>query len=76
MEEVKTIVLEDGIKYFLLDELDIDNNKYYFLANMNDYKDIVIRKQEIEDGKEYLVTLDSEEEVTKALAVFAHKHKK
>lgn len=76
MEEVKTIVLEDGLEYFLLDELEIDNNKYYFLANMQNHKDICVRKQEIDNGEEYLVTLDSENEVAKVLAHFAHKHKK
>lgn len=75
MEEVKTIVLEDGLKYFLLDELEVDGTKYYVLANMNDYKDIVIRKQEFENGEEFIATLDSEAEVTKVLAHFAHKHK-
>ncbi len=75
MEEVNTIVLENGIEYFLLDEINIDNNTYYYLVNTNDNKDICIRKKEIENGEEYVATLDSDEEVAKALAYFAHKNK-
>lgn len=75
MEEVKTIVLEDGIEYFLMDEIEIEGNTYYYLANINNNKDICVRKKEVENGEEFIATLDSEAEVAKALAHFAYKHK-
>jgi len=74
--EVKVTKLEDGIEYYVLSESVIDNKKYYYLVNMNDEKDVCVRKQEIENGEEYLVTLDSIEELTKVLQAFREKHLK
>lgn len=71
---VRTVVLEDGIEYYLLSEIDVENNKYFYLVNMNDEKDICVRKQEFDQGEEYLVTLDSVEELTKVMEAFHKKY--
>jgi len=73
MKEVKTIVLDNGREYFLVDETIINDVKYYYLANMNDSKDICVRKQEIENGVSYLATLDDIDELLKALEAFRDK---
>jgi len=71
---VKSIVLEDGIEYYVLTEIMVDENKYFYLVNVNDEKDICVRKQEIENGIEYLVTLDSTEELSKVLEKYKEKY--
>ena len=73
MKEVKTIILDNGREYFLVDETIIDDVKYFYLANMNDNKDICVRKQEIENGISYLSTLDDIDELMKALEAFRDK---
>lgn len=72
MEEVKTIIL-DGIEYFVAEELILYSNKYYYLVNTNDDKDIIFRKQLIENGEEYLVTLSSVDELARVMQEFTKK---
>lgn len=76
MKEVKTIILDDGIEYYLADEVKIENDTYYFLTNMQDNKDLCVRKKEMVDGEEYLCTLDSIDELNKALTALKSKHQK
>ena len=47
MREVKTITLENGIEYFLVDEITLDNVTYFVLGATNDNNDICIRKREV-----------------------------
>lgn len=63
--ELKVYTLEDGIDYAVLDEID----NYVFLANVNDPKDVCIRKDVGPD----LVGLDDEAEFNKALKLFQTK---
>ena len=53
MQELKFIELENGIDYYVLDEIYFKKTKYYVLVNSKNNKDIVIRKEE----KDYLVGL-------------------
>lgn len=78
MEErlVDTVILEDGITYYIEEEIKMNNNTYYFLVNIENPKDSCFRKQEIENGKEFLVTLDNMEELSKVLALLTKKYKK
>lgn len=73
MEEVKVIDLENGT-YAVVDEIVIDNTKYVYLSNENDPLDFCIRKITNENGEEYLIKLDNEEEFAKASKVFVDKH--
>lgn len=73
MKNVKTIILDNGREYFLVDETIISGVKYFYLANMQDSKDICVRKEEVEDGVTYLSTLDDIDELMKALQAFRDK---
>lgn len=72
-EEIEVIYL-DNIKYIISDTITINNNQYVFLANYNNVEDFCVRKKIIEDGKEYLVGLDSKEELDIALIEYTKKH--
>ena len=45
---MKTIILDDGIEYVIIKELLIDNIKYTLFSNIQDPKDICLRKTIIE----------------------------
>jgi len=75
MKQVKTLVLEDGIEYFVIDEIEYKGDTYYYFANMNDEKDVCVRKKLIENNEEYITMLDSVEELQEVLAIFAEKYK-
>ncbi|MBQ6841079.1 MAG: DUF1292 domain-containing protein [Bacilli bacterium] len=71
MEEMKNfevVTLEDGIKYIVAHEID----NYLLLINSEDETDFCIRKNVIENGKEYIESLDSDEEFDKAIKLFAN----
>lgn len=65
-KDVDTIILDNGKEYGIIKE----KNNYLYLVNLNDSKDVFIRKVIIENGKECLLPLDNEEEVKKALLLF------
>lgn len=71
MEEVnmKTITLEDNNDYFVVKECD----NYVYLANINNPKDICVRKLITDNNEEYLTVLDNDEELNKALVLFSKK---
>ena len=69
------VVLEDNIEYLVVDKIKEKDFFYVYLANSNDLKDICIRKEIVEDGKCFLVGLDNEEEVDKALKIYLDKTK-
>jgi len=73
MKEVKSIILDNGEEYYLVDETIIDNTKYYYLANMNDSNDICVRKQVLENGVSFVSTLDDIDELMRALQAFREK---
>ena len=75
MEQIKTVILEDNIEYIILDEITNDNKIYIYLANINDETDFCIRKKEIEENKQILIGLDSEEEFDNALNLYYQKNK-
>ena len=49
MEETRTVILENKEEYNLVDTLNYNNCEYYLLSNVNNLKDICIRKVVIED---------------------------
>ena len=66
MKEFEVIILEDGIEYIIAHELE----NYVLLVNPKQEDDFCIRKNVVKDGKEYIESLDSDEEFDKALALF------
>lgn len=72
-KEVKTVKLENGIEYIIVDEI-IDKDKYLILVNeMNDL-DVCIRKVIVENNEEYIIGLDSDEELNKILNLYYKKN--
>jgi len=60
MEETKTVILENKEEYNIVDTLTYNNNEYYLLSNVNNLKDICIRKVVEEDVK-YICRLQVDE---------------
>lgn len=72
MEELEYITLENGIDYFVIDEIMENNITYLYLTNENDEKKFCIRKMG-QDNE--VLRLNSKEEFEKALLYFTKKHK-
>jgi hypothetical protein len=60
MEESKTVILENKEEYSIVDALNYNGCEYYLLSNVNNLKDICIRKVVIEDVS-YICRLQVEE---------------
>lgn len=73
-ETVKTIILEDGNKYIIADEIIVNGIKYVYMAMDNNSNNLVVRKTKIINEHECLVGLDSNEELKQALTTFQEKH--
>lgn len=67
-------VVLDGIKYQVVDKIKVETKEYVYLVNENDKNDICCRKEIEENGKTFLVALDSDEEVNLTLKLFLEKH--
>ena len=74
--EVNVIELEDGLSYVIVDAIQNENNKYLFLANVDDENDICVRKIILKESKEYLSKLSNDDELEEALTLFNIKHEK
>ena len=71
MEYFDTLVLNDKTTCAIVDTIEINNNKYLYLVNVDDTDDFFIRK---EIDPETVIGLDSEEEFDMAMVAFAKKH--
>lgn len=67
-------VVLDGIKYQVVDKIKVETKEYVYLVNENDKNDICCRKEIEENGKTFLVGLDSDEEINLTLKLFLEKH--
>lgn len=67
-------VVLDGIKYQVVDKIKVETKEYVYLVNENNKNDICCRKEIEENGKTFLVGLDSDEEVNLTLKLFLEKH--
>ena len=67
-------VVLDGIKYQVVDKIKVETKEYVYLVNENDKNDICCPKEIEENGKTFLVGLDSDEEVNLTLKLFLEKH--
>jgi len=58
-----TIILDDGIEYAIIKEIEVNGITYTLFANVDDNTDICYRKTVIdEDGDECYIGLDDETE--------------
>lgn len=73
--EVNVITLENGNDYIIIDTIEYNNSKYLFLSNKEDENDMCVRKVILKEEKEYLIKLESENELEEVLNVFATKYK-
>ena len=60
----------NGTYHIILDEITINNKKYVYLAAENSPLNVLIKKIVIENGKEYLDGLDTDDEVINALDIY------
>ena len=60
----------DGIEYAILTQLPLNGNTYAYLGALDDPETFMIRKIIEEDGEQFLVKLDNEEEFDSALLLF------
>lgn len=65
----------NGTYHIILDEITINNKNYVYLAAENSPLNVLIKKIVIENGKEYLDGLDTDDEVINALDIYYQKHK-
>lgn len=74
MEEVELKILEiDGKKYFLLDSISKDESTYCYFSNLVDNHDVLVMRNQLENGEGYFVSLDTENEFDYALSLFYDK---
>ncbi len=75
IKEYDSVTLEDGEEYIILDEIDIDGDRYVYLSNENDNHRFKVRKAKKVGNIEMFVGLDSDDEFDKAMLYFSKKHK-
>lgn len=66
-----TIILDDGIEYYVVRNELINNTIYTLFANVNDNTDVCFRKTIVQDGEEYYVGLDNENEFELVMMYFS-----
>lgn len=74
MQEVEVITLEDGNTYMVVDEINVNGVRYVYLSNEEDVASFAVRKINIINNEEYLVSLSDKEEFNKALQYFLDKN--
>ena len=70
------VVLEDDECYKVVDKIRDNDKAYVFLINTSDRDDLVVRKEIDENDSKYLVGLDDERELEKALNIYLEKNNK
>ena len=61
MIEVNAYLLENNEYYNEIDSVYYDDKKYMLLVNENNNRDVCIRRLEIRDGEDYIITLNDTE---------------
>lgn len=64
----------DGITYIEVDKIEVQENTFVYLVNINNNEDFCIRKLVSRDGKIYYDGLKDDKEFDLALMYFAKKH--
>ena len=73
---MESIILDDGIEYFIIDTEIIDNIEYTLFSNIDDDSDICFRKTLIENEEKFYIGLDDEKEFNKVFLTFTKKNLK
>lgn len=74
-EEIEIVTLENNLDYMVIDEITSGDVVYVYLANIDDEKDVCVRKVTHEDEEDILNGLATADELDRALLLFAKKHK-
>ena len=74
MEETQAIEI-NGMEYFLVDSISNNGKMYYYFSNEKDPNDIYVLTDSVDNGEEYLVSVDNGDEFDDALILFFEKHK-
>ncbi len=70
MIEVNSVVLEDEIEYIVVANIKENGSNYLYLVNKENKSDCCIRKIIKENEIEYIVPLNDEVELNKAIEMF------
>ena len=70
MEELEIITLDDGRDYIITDEFLIDGVKYVYLTLEGDIGTFCIRKINIINNEEYLVSLNDKNELMNLVTIW------
>lgn len=73
---MESIILDDGIEYFIVDTKEIDNTVYTLFSNVNNDKDICFRKVKKINDEEVYIGLDNETELQKVMLYFCKENLK
>ena len=76
MVEINTVILEDGIRYATLKDIEINGNTYLYLTNVEDPEDFCFRKVVTDGEKKFLVGLEDEDEFELVLLSFTKELEK
>lgn len=68
---MKSIVLNNGIEYFIIKDLDINGTIYTLFSNVDDDTDICFRKNIIRNGEKYYKGLRDKKELELVVAKFS-----
>ena len=71
---MESIILDDGIEYYIIDTEVIDNIEYTMFSNIDDDSDICFRKTIIENDESIYIGLDDKNEFDKVFLTFTKKH--
>jgi len=74
MVDNSRVVLEDNIEYLVVDKIKEKDFYYIYLINHRDDADLVVRKEIVENDERFLVGLDDEDELERALTLFLDKN--
>lgn len=69
LQNCETVKLEDNIEYVIIDKIAFKSSTFVVLSDINNPKNIFIRKMKKKDNKTYFSTL-SEEEYDKVIKLF------
>lgn len=72
IENIDCVII-DNMEYGIVSKLKIDGIVYAYLVNLNNIEDIIIKKIINENGEDYLIGLDDEDEFNKALVKFTEQ---
>ena len=71
MEDILTNVIDiEGKSFFLVSTID----NYMFYAEENDPENFYVLKEITDEGEEYIVSLDDDNEYDKAMSLFYEKY--